>query len=77
MRAEFKDTVLDNTSANALAIKHAKEIDALRIIKRELVSALEDAEFLMRQAGKFPGPMHDSFNRSSQYARETLERAKQ
>jgi len=30
-----------------------------------LVAALQDAEFLMRQAGKFPGTMQDSFQRSA------------
>jgi len=41
-----------------------------------LVSALEDAEFLMRQAGKIAGPMQDSFNRSAADARAALAKAK-
>lgn len=38
----------------------------------DLVAALEDAEFLMRRAGKIAGPMQGSFNRSAQDARAVL-----
>ena len=37
-----------------------------------LVAALEDAEFLMRQAAKHAGPMQDSFKRSAEDARAAL-----
>jgi len=37
-----------------------------------LVAALEDAEFLMRQAAKHAGPMQDSFRRSAADARAAL-----
>lgn len=42
----------------------------------ELLAALQDAEFLMRQAGKHAGPMQDSFNRSAYDARAAIARAK-
>ena len=42
----------------------------------ELLSALVDAEFLMRQAGKIPGPMQDSFNRSAEDACAAINKAK-
>jgi hypothetical protein len=37
-----------------------------------LVAALEDAEFLMRQASKHAGSMQDSFKRSAEDARAAL-----
>lgn len=42
----------------------------------DLLAALVDAEFLMRQAGKIPGPMQDSFNRSAEDARAAIARAR-
>ena len=44
---------------------------------RELIAALTDAEFIMRQAGKYAWPMRDSFNRSAADAREVLAKAQQ
>jgi hypothetical protein len=41
----------------------------------ELLSALVDAEFLMRQAGKIAGPMQDSFKRSAEDARAAIAHA--
>ena len=43
----------------------------------ELLAALVDAEFLMRQAGKHAGPMQDSFNRSAADARAAIAKATQ
>lgn len=42
----------------------------------DLLAALCDAEFLMRQAGKIAGPMQDSFNRSADDARQAIAKAK-
>lgn len=42
----------------------------------ELLALLEDAEFLMRQAGKIAGPMQDSFNRVAEDARAAMAKAK-
>ena len=61
--------------------QQAREQDAAFIVRAcnahdQLVAALEDAEFIMRQAGKIAGPMQDSFNRSAQDARAALAKAK-
>lgn len=53
-------------SANALLIEASPD----------LLAALEDAEFLLRQAGKYPGPMQDSFQRSAEDARAAIAKAK-
>lgn len=45
-------------------------------IHEDLLAALEDAEFLMRQASKYPGSMQDSFKRSASDARQAIAKAK-
>jgi hypothetical protein len=52
------------------------EITKLRAINAELIEALKDAEFLMRKAGCYPGPMQDSFNRAAKDAKDILAKAK-
>lgn len=42
----------------------------------DLLAALEDAEFLLRKAAQLQGPMHDSFKRSAEDAREAIAKAK-
>jgi hypothetical protein len=49
-----------------------KQIEALTNSHAALVAALEDAEFLMRQASKHAGSMQDSFKRSAEDARAAL-----
>lgn len=41
----------------------------------DLLSALKDAEFLLRKAGLMAGPMRDSFNRSASDARDAIVKA--
>jgi hypothetical protein len=41
----------------------------------DLLTALEDAEFLLRKAGLMAGPMRDSFNRSASDARAAIAKA--
>ena len=55
--------------------KACAERDFMRSRITQLVAALEDAEFLMRQAGKIPGPMQDSFRRSAEDARAAIAKA--
>jgi hypothetical protein len=55
-----------NAEANAALIVRAVNSHAA------LAAALEDAEFLMRQASKHAGPMQDSFKRSAEDARAAL-----
>jgi hypothetical protein len=52
------------------------EIERLTAQNKELLAALEDAEFLLRKAGQFPGPMQDSFKRSAEDARQAIAKAK-
>ena len=47
----------------------------LAALNAELLAALQDAEFLMRQAGKHAGPLQDSFNRSAEDARAAIAKA--
>jgi hypothetical protein len=42
----------------------------------DLLEALEDAEFLLRQFSAFPGPMQDSAKRSAADARAAIAKAK-
>ena len=60
----------------ARALQHGATINvginALLRNASDVVDALHNAEFLMRQAGKYPGPMQDSFNRSADQARDAL-----
>jgi len=53
------------------AMRHANVIATAP----ELLSALKDAEFLLRKAGLMAGPMRDSFNRSASDAREAIAKA--
>lgn len=41
----------------------------------DLLSALEDAEFLLRKAANLAGPMQDSFMRSAEDARAAIRKA--
>lgn len=41
----------------------------------DLLSALQDAEFLLRKAAQFAGPMQDSFMRSAEDARAAIAKA--
>ncbi len=41
----------------------------------DLLEALADAEFLLRKAAQFAGPMQDSFKRSSADARAAIAKA--
>ena len=41
----------------------------------ELLSALKDAEFLLRKSGQIAGPMQDSYNRSAADARTAIAHA--
>jgi len=56
---------------NVSAMRHANVISAAP----ELLTALKDAEFLLRKAGLMAGPMRDSFNRSASDAREAIVKA--
>lgn len=61
--------------AEERAYSDGAEIARLRADRAELLFVLEDMEFLARQAGKTPGPLQDSFNRSAQDARDVIAKA--
>lgn len=59
----------------AIARYALAKVGALNV-QDELISALEDAEFLLRKAGQIAGPMQDSFNRSAEDARIALAKSR-
>lgn len=61
-----KDTILETVAENC--DKETAEAIARLLntfVAGDGLQVLRDAEFLTRQAGKYAGPMKDSFNRSS------------